>query len=321
MPCTRLALVLCFGLFAPLAASADSLHLKNGRVVEGDIVQETNAAYCVRVAYGHSHFTLNYPKTDVEFVKRTALTEAKVEGRLFTLDRCLFTAGRQNWMPELKAIPATVIDKGVLRHVPYLSFKAGDYEINVYGDPNHPACVEIGVQNRLLESDAAKKNCVAYAEGILTAAEDRALLRTMNLRKDLKERGELKFEITPPTDEDAYGGWWVSVYDEKLLDKSRASDKELAEITIPKSQILEAAPIKSQAEAHAQPPSWTASDLRFARPVASAVAKPGTQPIKTPAVVPLPPVNTTGTVYVQGYYRKDGTYVHPHTRSAPSSKK
>lgn len=28
-----------------------------------------------------------------------------------------------------------------------------------------------------------------------------------------------------------------------------------------------------------------------------------------------------GTVNVKGYYRKDGTYVKPHTRSAPRSKK
>ena|SRR5687767_13513050 len=27
-----------------------------------------------------------------------------------------------------------------------------------------------------------------------------------------------------------------------------------------------------------------------------------------------------GTVYVKGYYRKDGTYVRPHTRSAPKRK-
>jgi hypothetical protein len=31
----------------------------------------------------------------------------------------------------------------------------------------------------------------------------------------------------------------------------------------------------------------------------------------------LPPVNTGGDVHVNGYYRKDGTYVRPHTRSRP----
>jgi hypothetical protein len=32
------------------------------------------------------------------------------------------------------------------------------------------------------------------------------------------------------------------------------------------------------------------------------------------------PAPADGTVNVKGYYRKDGTYVHPHTRSAPSRK-
>lgn len=32
------------------------------------------------------------------------------------------------------------------------------------------------------------------------------------------------------------------------------------------------------------------------------------------------PTNSSGTVKVKGYYRKDGTYVRPHTRSAPKRK-
>lgn len=33
------------------------------------------------------------------------------------------------------------------------------------------------------------------------------------------------------------------------------------------------------------------------------------------------PTSTGGTVQVKGYYRKDGTYVKPHTRRAPSRRK
>lgn len=35
----------------------------------------------------------------------------------------------------------------------------------------------------------------------------------------------------------------------------------------------------------------------------------------------LPPTNSGGSVQVKGYYRKDGTYVRPHTRSAPGRRK
>lgn len=33
---------------------------------------------------------------------------------------------------------------------------------------------------------------------------------------------------------------------------------------------------------------------------------------------PLPPTNKQKAVHVKGYHRKDGTYVRPHTRKAPS---
>jgi hypothetical protein len=57
--------------------------------------------------------------------------------------------GKQPWITSLRQIPATVVDKGVMRNVPYLSFQSGDYELNVYGDPDNPAGVEIGIHRRL----------------------------------------------------------------------------------------------------------------------------------------------------------------------------
>jgi hypothetical protein len=111
----------------------------------------------------------------------------------------------------------------------------------------------------------------------------------------------LTFEVTPETAEDAYGGWWVSVYDELALDKSRASRQELDTITERKDDILQAA----RNVAASQPatyrdtlPTWSPTDLQYARPSSTSAGQ-------------------TDRVYVKGYYRKDGTYVQPHTRSAP----
>ena len=41
---------------------------------------------------------------------------------------------------------------------------------------------------------------------------------------------------------------------------------------------------------------------------------PTLPPTPTPTIQPLPPVNIDKPVDVRGYYRKDGTYVRPHTR-------
>lgn len=43
-------------------------------------------------------------------------------------------------------------------------------------------------------------------------------------------------------------------------------------------------------------------------------------PSKPPSDNPPLPSSSTKSVYVKGYYRKDGTYVAPHYRSAPKSK-
>ena len=51
-----------------------------------------------------------------------------------------------------------------------------------------------------------------------------------------------------------------------------------------------------------------------------ATDEPASSPTGTPAS-PAPSTSTGGEVHVKGYYRKDGTYVRPHTRSAPGTKK
>jgi len=224
-------------------------------------------------------------------------TEANTAVRLVPLEKCREFASKQVWATSIQQIPATVIDRGILKNVPYQSFKCGDYELNIYGDPDRPACLEIGVRNELLKNTEAKNNCVEFIKAMLDRSDDRAILLSLKRDKDLKKQAGMTFEITPETDEDAYGGWWVSVYDEALLDASRASEKELNLITQSKEQIKQPVqPSKRQ-----DPPGWSADDLKNARPAPSA----GSQA-------------SGGQVYVKGYTKKDGTYVQSHTRSAPS---
>ena len=170
------------------------------------------------------------------------------------------------WGKTLAQIPSTVIDKGVLRNIPYLSYKAGDYELNVYGDPAAPAGVEIGVTKDLLKSLGAKKTCVDFIAGLLEDPEDKKLLGALKLEVDKKVRNGLTFEITPPTAEDAYGGWWVSVYDEAALDRSRASEDEMAKITVSKTAVKDAKPASGELDVDgATQGKWGQGDLAHAR--------------------------------------------------------
>lgn len=182
--------------------------------------------------------------------------------------RCRQTLSVKPWAKGLKQIPSTVIDKGVLRNVPYTSYRAGEYELNIYGDPEAPACFEIGIHGALLKSADAKKNCVDIVSVILADGAAVSFLKGLSLEGDRKVRAGITYEITPPTAEDAYGGWWVSIYSEPLLDKSRASAAEMAKITTTVKEVQAAEPPKPSGPIAVDPVTegrWGAEDLADAR--------------------------------------------------------
>ena len=212
--------------------------------------------------------------------------------------RCRQAAALKPWGRDLAQIPSTVIDKGVLRDVPYTSYRAGDYELNVYGDPAAPAGFEIGIHKETIKSDAAKKNCFDLISQLLDDPADRAVLASLKKDIDKKVRAGVTFEVTPPTAEDAYGGWWVSVYDEAVLDRSRATPKELEKITTTRENVKAAdagtkenLPFPVDASTQGK---WDSQDLTKAR---------------TRKDVP----EEKQAVYKPVFSRKDGAYVPDRT--------
>jgi len=100
----------------------------------------------------------------------------------------------------------------------------------------------------------------------------------------------------------------VSVYNENVLNSVRASDKELESITVARNSL------KPRVVASASPESlgdWSSEDLQYARsPSTSLVggnSSYGGSSRRT---------QSGGSVYVSGYYRANGTYVHSYTRSS-----
>lgn len=220
-------------------------------------------------------------------------------GRFVNATACADRLRAHPWGASAIPIPATVISVGVMQRVPYVSTKAGDYEMNVYGDPAAPAGVEIGIYRTLLSSDEAKANCIAFMQEVLVRGSDDTVVGRLNLKEDRTSNDGLSFEVTPATAPDAYGGWWVSVFDRDDLEKARASEPEIAAITEPK----------------AAPKVWTNADIEYSRPSSSYASSSYSSPSSSGG-------GGSGgdTVYVKGYYRSNGTYVHPYTRSAPHRK-
>ena len=98
-----------------------------------------------------------------------------------------------------------------------------------------------------------------FIKALLNQSGDKGVLRTLNKSKDLKTYDDLTFEITPPTDDDAYGGWWVSVYSEKQLNLARASGADMQQIAMTQTDI------KKDVEHATNYDGWSADDLRLAR--------------------------------------------------------
>src|SRR5687767_12058850 len=130
------------------AVSADTIKLKNGGSLEGVIVKEGDGAVVVRLKYA----TVTLDRGDIESIEKKAAEDAPAAKalRLPRWDRCIEVVAARPWSGELRQIPATVIDKGVLKNVPYMSHKSGNYEFNLYGDPDEPAAIEIGIAKELL---------------------------------------------------------------------------------------------------------------------------------------------------------------------------
>ena len=283
---------------------ADAVHLKNGGTLRGVILKETPSEVILRLKYT----TATLSRSEIQSIERDDQPERSEAStsRFLAWEKCLRAAVRQEWIRELFPIPATVIDQGVLRNVPYKSFRSGHYEFNIYGDPENPAGLEVGVYDELVNDASAKANCIRLMTDWLRLPDDRAVVNSLRLTKDRRTVGQLTFEITPPTDADAYGGWWVSVYAEAALDSARASTAELKAITtrLPKnSDSFTAQPSQDESTSSIGSAYDTAGQTNY---------DPGTYRY---ARIP------GKDVYVRSYSRKDGTYVHAHTRSAPGSRR
>jgi hypothetical protein len=204
-------------------ASADTLRLRNGGTLEGVVLRETDGAVVVRLKYA----TVTIDRAEIETIEKKAGAAEASGLRLARWDKAVETAVARPWGVDLRQIPATVIDKGVLKNVPYISHRAGDYELNLYGDPDAPAGLEIGLPR--VRSAEAKKECLEVLASLLSDPEDVKRLRSLSFAQDRQERARLVFEVTPETAEDAYGGWWITVYDAKALEDARLSEEDLKE--------------------------------------------------------------------------------------------
>lgn len=135
-------------------------------------------------------------------------------------------------------IPATRITQGYLRNVPYLSFHINAHgEMNIYGNPDDPACVELGIYCRGEQLRQFQELARNFLAGYISSRAALAIFYSLNLKQDEKRSGKFIFKIMPPSEPDSFGGWWISIYDPKRLQQARISDAKYQKITLPSHEI------------------------------------------------------------------------------------
>src|ERR1700722_1253530 len=170
-------------LLLTCSLKADVIILESGKVITGNVLQQDSGGALVQMDYG----TFRYPLSWIKDVRKenALIAESFGTNRIPNWAKIISSLATNEWAHELKQIPATVIDNGVLKDVPYISFHCNSegYEINIYGDLDKPAGVEIGAIDYLVKSDDAKKNCLNFIRSVLTSDNDKKIIRELDLDK------------------------------------------------------------------------------------------------------------------------------------------
>lgn len=219
----------------------DTLVLKNGKTVHGLIVKNTVDSVVFQEKSGET----TYLKKDIVRIRDEAdlkamYTDITRKGSLPAWRVIANDLRTHDAIKSLVQIPATAIDKGEFKNVPYMSFRANrDVELNIYGDPENPAGFEMGIYGGKASNDKLRQDIRAFLAGFLETRDEIAMLYSLNLNEGIGTAGDLTIEITPKNGLDAYGAWWISLYNKKSLARDRLSDAAYAKITRPMNEVVD----------------------------------------------------------------------------------
>jgi len=155
-------------------------------------------------------------------------------------------------------LPATVASDGIFGYVPRTSYRIGeDRKFNVYGDPNDPACIEIGLYRSLLNSEVEMRQSLILLHQLVPGID------ISNIRRSggkMLSSG-LVAEIKPPSAPEALGGWWVSIYSLGRLHEANGSHDTVNIVAVPKYIAVDSVNAVAQPVGVpwnvSPPPEWT----------------------------------------------------------------
>ena len=221
-------------------AEPDTVILKDGTSIRGTIVRNAPKEVVMQEEFGETAV----PKSEIVRIidhsnSGGEFTAANHPGdlppwRVIVNDLRLNDAVR-----SLEQIPATAIDNGLLKNVPYLSFRMNELvELNIYGDPEDPAAVEFGIYGSKSGDDRLRRTLRSFLAGFLSSRESIAALYALPFSGGSSRGGDWGVSVIPKSAPDSYGGWWINLYNPKHLEDARLSDAEYAALTRPFGEIV-----------------------------------------------------------------------------------
>lgn len=227
MKCGLLFPAVMVGL-AVSAYGMDQVLLKNGTRVSGTIKGQSKDQVFIQIGEGNAVFSKKAIRRIYDdIVSKDPMTRVLGREELPPWWVPLSDLYHSDWVNSLESVPAGAIESGDLANVPYLSFRAnGAYEMNVYGNPDDPAALEIGFRSEKLRSGEARKRCRQFMVSYLSGMKQLQALYALDAGGGTKLAEGLEIKILPPGAPDAYGGWWISIINPKKLAAARASSRE-----------------------------------------------------------------------------------------------
>lgn len=226
---------------APLSqqTAPDTVEMKDGRSLQGLILRNSAKSLLLQT----DKTEIEIPKSDIRRIRDqmqndVVFTDITGKGRLPSWRSMVMDMREHDSIKSFQQIPATTIDSGVFKNIPYLSFRVNEQsEFNIYGHPDDPAALEFGMYGKRRNSTKYRQIIREFLAGHLHSRAEIAALYSISLKGGKKKVGPLVFEITPPKNADAYGGWWISVYDPVRLERARVDDKKYAAVTRPFEEV------------------------------------------------------------------------------------
>jgi hypothetical protein len=221
------------------ATMPDRLEMNDGSTMRGLILKNTAKS----VLFQTPTKEVLVPKDQIrrihdEIDGEIVFDEIAGKGRLPSWRAMVTDLRNHDDIRSLQQIPATTIESGLFKNIPYLSFRLNEQsEFNVYGDPHNPVAIEFGMYGRQRNNPRYRQMVREFLAGHLHTREEIATLYDLRLTGDERRAGHLAFKVTPPVAADAYGGWWISVFDPKRMDQARVRDAQYAAVTLPFEQV------------------------------------------------------------------------------------